>query len=301
LVLPYKMPIYLGSECSGVVHETGKAVKNFKVGDHVFLRKDKSNNSGTLAEYFVEEEEFVAHAPKSITLEESAAFPLVGLTTYQALIERGQVQKGQKVFINAGPGGVGSFANQLAKNVLGAEVYTTASEKKVELCKTLGADHVIDYKKEKFEDTLKDIDFAFDTAGEASSCFKIVKADTGKVITISGIPSSKDIEEIRKDMKMSWFVPLLLDTVTWKTRHAANKKHIDYCYLLMHASGKQLEEIASWIDQKKIVPVIDKVFDGIDKTAEALSYLEAGHATGKVIVKISAPSNPDPKESKEES
>jgi len=135
-------------------------------------------------------------------------------------MDRGKLQKGEKVFISGGAGGVGSYALQLAKNIIGAEVITTASEKKKDICQKLGADQIIDYHKEKFKNVLKDIDLCFDTTGEVSECISITKQN-GKVITIAGIPSSNDIDTA----STSWFVPILLDTLTWKKRKQAKKEY----------------------------------------------------------------------------
>jgi len=121
----------------------------------------------------------------------------------------------------------------------------------------------------------------FDTCEEAEKCFAITKPD-GKVIVISGIPSAHDIAHL----KTSWFVPLLLNAMTWKTRKHAQKKNIDYCYLLMRSNGEQLANISTWVEEQKIVPLIDKVFKGIGLIPEAMDYLEMGHCTGKVVVHI---------------
>jgi len=129
LILNLPFPIYLGSDCSGIVVDVGKDVSKFKVGDEVYVRKGtKGGNNGTWAEYFLDEEEFFAIKPKNITFDEAASIPLVGLTAYQVMM--GKLEKGQKVLITAGAGGVGTIGIQIAKQIIGAEVITTASEKK---------------------------------------------------------------------------------------------------------------------------------------------------------------------------
>jgi len=285
LILPLKFPIMMGHECSGVVVEIGKDVSKFKIGDEVFLRKGRGNLAGTWAEYFVEEEKNVALKPKNLTLDEAASVPLAGLTAYQVIIEHGKLQKGQKVFIGAGAGGVGSFGIQFSKKICEAEVFTSASEKKKDICEKLGADHVIDYRNQKIQDVVKDVDLFFDTTGEVKSGLAITKPH-GKLITIAGIPSSADLTDIMKSYKLSFYVPYLLDAITWSTRRNAHKKNIEYFYMWMKSDGEQLAQIGKWIEEGKIQPLIDKVFQGLDKIQEAVAHLESGHCTGKVVVHI---------------
>ncbi len=156
LILPYKLPLILGHDVAGVITEVGKNVKQFKVGDEVYSRPSDFS-IGTFAEYIAINENDVAHKPKNISMEEAASIPLVALTAWQVLVEKANLKKGQKVFIQAGSGGVGTMAIQLAKH-LGATVATTASEKSFEMLKELGADVLIDYKTQDFEIVLKDYD-----------------------------------------------------------------------------------------------------------------------------------------------
>lgn len=145
LFLPYKFPLTLGHDAAGVVVKIGSGVKQFKVGDEVYARPS-DHRIGTFAEYISMNENDVALKPKNLTMEEATSIPLVGLTAWQALVEKANLKKGQKIFIQAGSGGVGTFAIQLAKH-LGATVATTTSTANVDLVKSLGADIVIDYKK----------------------------------------------------------------------------------------------------------------------------------------------------------
>src|SRR5207247_4715454 len=156
VLLPYRLPLILGNEFAGVVIRVGSRVRRFKPGDEVYARPDK-NRIGTFAEFIALSEDDLAIKPKSLTMEEAASVPLVGLTAWQALIEKAKLKKGQKVLIHAGSGGVGTFAIQLAKHV-GATVATTTSTANVDLVKRLGADIVIDYKKDRFEEILLDCD-----------------------------------------------------------------------------------------------------------------------------------------------
>ena len=152
LILPYRLPLVLGNDVAGVVVRVGSRVRRFTVGDEVYARPD-SDRIGTFAQLISITESSLALKPKNITMEEAASIPLVGLTAWQALIEKAKLTKGQKVFIQAGSGGVGTFAIQLAKH-LGATVATTTSADNVELVKGLGADVVIDYRREDFETRL---------------------------------------------------------------------------------------------------------------------------------------------------
>src|SRR5438093_4898019 len=156
LFLTYRLPLILGNDLAGVVIGVGSRVRRFTPGDEVYARPDK-NRIGTFAEFIAVSEDDLSTKPKSLTMEEAASIPLVGLTAWQALIEKAKLKKGQKVLIHAGSGGVGTFAIQLAKHV-GAIVATTTSTENIDLVKRLGADIVIDYKKDRFEDILRDCD-----------------------------------------------------------------------------------------------------------------------------------------------
>src|SRR5213078_1566712 len=156
LILPYRLPLILGNDVAGVVVRVGSNVRRFKAGDEVYARPHQ-DRIGTFAEFIAMNESDVALKPKNLSMEEAASIPLVGLTAWQALIEKANLRKGQKVFVQAGSGGVGTIAIQLAKN-LGATVATTTSAANVDLVKSLGADIAIDYKKDDFESILKNYD-----------------------------------------------------------------------------------------------------------------------------------------------
>lgn len=156
LILPYRLPLTLGHDVAGIVVEVDNDVKKFKVGDEVFARADDFA-IGTFAEQIAITEASVAKKPTTISMQEAASLPLVALTAWQALVERAQLKRGQSVFIQAGSGGVGTIAIQLAKH-LGATVATTASASNAAWLKGLGADVVIDYKTQDFETVLRDVD-----------------------------------------------------------------------------------------------------------------------------------------------
>ncbi len=181
LLLPYRLPLILGNELAGVVIRVGSRVRRFKPGDEVYARPDK-NRIGTFAEFIAVSEDDLAIKPKSLTMEEAASIPLVGLTAWQALIEKVKLKKGQKVLIHAGSGGVGTFAIQLAKHV-GATVATTTSTANIDLVRRLGADIVIDYKKDSFEEILRDCDVVLNSLdGETLKKYVEKGRAKGKVV-----------------------------------------------------------------------------------------------------------------------
>lgn len=279
-VLRYKFPLILGNDCSGVVVEIGSKVTHFKVGDEVYTRPHK-DNIGTLAELIAAKESAVAHKPKNISFEEAASIPLVGLTSWQALITYGKLAVGKKVFIPAGSGGVGTFAIQLAKH-LGAYVATNTSTKNIEFVKSIGADLVIDYKKEDFSKILSDYDVVFDTMGDETQkkAFHILKPG-GQLISIVGPPTWA----FMKDAQLGPFLQFASAILGFPTHIRAYLHKNKYKFLFMLPDGKCLEEIKDLIEKNKIKPVIDKIFP-FEKANEALSYVETGRARGKVIVKV---------------
>ncbi|GED34340.1 hypothetical protein BCE02nite_54810 [Brevibacillus centrosporus] len=188
-LLNYKFPLILGNDFSGVVVKVGSRVNTWKPGDEVYGRPRK-NRIGTLGEFIAVHEDDIWLKPQNLTFEEAASIPLIGLTTYQAFVDILKLQNGQKILIHAGSGGVGTFAIQLAKQ-MGAFVATTASDKGYELVKSLGADLIINYKQENFEEKLTGYDAVFDTlGGEAlEKSFRVLKPG-GQIVSISGLPNA---------------------------------------------------------------------------------------------------------------
>jgi NADPH:quinone reductase-like Zn-dependent oxidoreductase len=280
LILPYRLPLILGNELSGVVARVGSRVRRFKSGDEVYARPD-TDRIGTFAEFIAIREEDLAIKPKSLTMEEAASVPLVGLTAWQALIERAQLKQGQRVLIHAGSGGVGTIAIQLAKHV-GAFVATTTSTPNVDWLIRLGADVVVDYKKDDFENILHDYDVVLNSLdGETLRKSLRVLKPGGKLISISGPPDP----EFAKDLGLSSVVGQLMRLLSYRIRKKANRHHVGYSFLFMRASGDQLRQIGFLIDSGVIRPVVDKIFP-FESTKEALAYVERGRAKGKVVVKV---------------
>ncbi|MBK9286544.1 MAG: NADP-dependent oxidoreductase [Flavobacteriales bacterium] len=270
----------MGNDAAGVVVKVGANAKRFKVGDEVYARPNK-DRIGTFAEFIAMDESDVALKPKSLTMEEAASIPLVGLTAWQALVEMADVKKGQKVFIQAGSGGVGTFAIQLAKH-LGASVATTTSAANIELVKGLGADVVIDYKAQDFETILRDYDMVLNSQDGKTleKSLRILKPG-GKLISISGPPDAA----FAKELVAPWFVQFLMSMLSAGVRRKAKRLNVGYRFLFMKASGQQLERITALIHAGTIRPVMDKVFP-FAETKQALAYIETGRAKGKVVIKV---------------
>ena len=281
IFLPYKTPFINGHDMAGVITKVGAKVSKFKVGDEVYARPS-DYKIGTFAEYIAVNENDLAFKPKNITMEEAASIPLVGLTSWQALVEISKLKKGQKVFIQAGSGGVGTFAIQLAKHI-GAFVATTTSSANTALVKSLGADLVIDYKKEDFATILKDYDVVLHSNREAKvleNSLKILKPG-GTLISLTGPPTP----EFAKEIGLGRHLQMLMGLLSMSTRRKAKRLKVNFKFLFMRAEGKQLGEITSLIEAGKIRPIIDKEFP-FEKVNEAMSYVETGRSKGKVVVKM---------------
>ena len=280
MILPYKTPIALGHDVAGVVGKIGSKVTKFKVGDEVYARP-ADYRIGTFAERIAIHENDAALKPKNISMEEAASIPLVGLTAWQALVEKANLKKGQKVFIQAGSGGVGTFAIQLAKH-LGATVATTTSSANIDLVKSLGADIVIDYKKDDFETILKDYDVVLNSQDTKTleKSLRILKPN-GKIVSISGPPDP----DFGKEINANWFLKLALKVLSASIRKKANRLGVHFSFLFMRANGGQLSQITALLNSGAIKPVLDKVFP-FEQTNEAMAYVESGRAKGKVVIKV---------------
>jgi len=279
-IMPFRLPFIMGNDLAGVVVRVGSRVRRFKPGDEVYAHPDK-DQIGTFAEFIAIVEGAVAHKPKQLTMEEAASVPVVGLTAWQALIERANLKKGQKVFIHAGSGGVGTFAIQLAKH-LGAIVATTTSTANVDWVKRLGADVVIDYRKDDFENILHDYDVVLNSQGQETleKSLRVLRPG-GKLISISGPPDAV----FAKELGLNWILRLAMHALSYRIGKKAKRRDVSYSFLFMRASGDQLAEITSLIDSGIIRPVVDRVFP-FASTKEAIAYVESGRAKGKVVVSM---------------
>jgi NADPH:quinone reductase-like Zn-dependent oxidoreductase len=280
LILPYKLPLVLGHDVAGVVLRVGPRVRQFKPGDTVYSRPDDLR-IGAFAEQIAVKESALASMPNNLSMEEAASIPLVGLTAWQALVEIAKLKKGQKVFIQAGSGGVGTFAIQLAKH-LGAFVATTTSTANVDWVKSLGADVVIDYKKDDFENILQDYDVVLHSqdAKALEKSLRVLKPG-GQLVSISGPPDPAFADNIGAP----WFVKLFMRLLSASVRRKAKRLGVGFSFLFMQANGRQLQKITALVESGAIRPVVDKVF-AFEATNEAIAYVETGRAKGKVVVKV---------------
>jgi NADPH:quinone reductase-like Zn-dependent oxidoreductase len=280
LFLPYRPPFILGHDLAGTVLRVGPLVRGFKAGDAVYARP-RDHRVGSFAERIAVAEADVALKPANLSMTEAAAIPLVGLTAWQALVELGQLRPGQKVFIQAGSGGVGSFAIQLAKH-LGATVATTTSAANADLVRSLGADMVIDYKTEDFEAVLSGYDLVLNSQDEGTlaKALNVVKPG-GRVISISGPPDLAFAKALRLNLMLRLVIRMLSRSI----RKKAKARGVGYAFLFMRADGAQLARITTLIEAGVIRPVLDRVFP-FARTAEALAHVETGRAKGKVVITV---------------
>lgn len=280
LILPHRFPLVLGNDFAGVVVRVGANVRRFQPGDEVYARPD-DDRIGAFAEYIAIREDSLAPKPSNLTMEEAASIPLVALTAWQVLVETAQLKKGEKVLIHAGSGGVGTIAIQLARH-LGAFVATTTSTSNVDWVKGLGADVVIDYKKQDFETILRDYDVVLNSLGTEvlGKSLRVLKPG-GKLISISGPPDPQFAEEQR----LSWALRQVIRLLSRGIRSKARQYGVSYDFLFMRPSGSQLRALGSLIESGVIKPVIDRAFP-FESIAAALAYVDTGRSKGKVVVKI---------------
>lgn len=279
-ILPYRPPFILGHDVAGKVVRVGSKVRAFKVGDEIYARP-RDGRVGTFAEFIAINEADAAHKPKNLSMEEAASIPLVGLTAWQVLVERAKLQKGQKVLIHAGSGGVGTVAIQLAKH-LGATVATTTSTANIGLVKGLGADVVVDYKRDDFEKVLSGYDVALNSLdGQTLEKSLAVLKPGGQLISISGPPDP----QFAKAAGLNGVFQLVTGLLSRGIRKKAKARRASYSFVFMRASGQQLGQIAALVEAGAIRPVVDRIFP-FKALNEAMAYVESGRAKGKVVIKV---------------
>ncbi|ULT54607.1 NADP-dependent oxidoreductase [Neobacillus drentensis] len=257
-MMPFEFPIILGWDAAGVIEAVGNKVDQFKIGDRVFARPDTTNR-GTYAEFTTVDAHLLAKIPDNISFDEAACVPLAGLTAWQCLFDFGEVKKGDKVLIHAGAGGVGTFAIQFAKNA-GAYVATTGGTSNVEFLKSLGADEVIDYKKENFESILTNFDFVLDSlGGEIQEKSFFILKEGGKLVSIVSEPNQQKAKEKGIKAGIVWLVP----------------------------NGEQLAHIGGLLERDKAKVIIGHKYP-LTETAirEAHALSETHHAKGKIVIQI---------------
>ena len=278
-ILPYRLPIVLGHDVAGTVIRVGAGVSRFAIGDEVYARP-RDLRIGTFAERIAVDESDVALKPASITMDEAGSLPLVALTAWQALVEIGEVRPGQKVLIHAGAGGVGSIAIQLAKH-LGAEVATTASGANADFVRMLGADHVVDYRSEDFEEVLSGYDVVLDSLGgeNLEKSLRILRPG-GRAVGISGPPTP----EFARAAGLNPLLRLAMAVLSRKVRAQAKRLGVAYTFLFMRASGEQLRQIAELVDAGAIRPIVGRVLP-FEEAADGIASLTRGGIRGKVVIR----------------
>lgn len=279
-VLHFQLPATLGSDLAGVVTEVGAAVTRFKPGDAVFA-SIFDLGTGSLAEFAAVPESAAALKPANLDFVQAASIPMVGLTSWQTLKERLKLQAGEKVFIPAGSGGIGTFAIQLAKH-LGAKVGTTTSTGNVKWVGSLGADEIVDYKKQEFEKVLRGYDAVLGTVkGDSIEKSIAILKPGGRIVSIVGPLDAAFARTKRLNVVLRFVFGLM----SRKIMRLAKKRDVAYSFHFVRPDGAQLNEIGNLLTAERIRPVIDKVFP-FEQAKEALDYLAQGRSKGKVVVKI---------------
>ncbi|CAD6553148.1 Narbonolide/10-deoxymethynolide synthase PikA2, modules 3 and 4 [Paraburkholderia kirstenboschensis] len=279
-VLKFELPATLGSDIAGVVTEVGSRVTRFKPGDAVFASLFDLGR-GSIAEFAAVPESVAASKPVNLDFVQAASVPMVALTSWQALKERANLRAGQKVFIPAGSGGIGTFAIQLAKH-FGASVGTTTSTGNVELVISLGADEVVDYKKQEFEKVLRGYDVVLGTVrGDAIEKSIGILKPGSKIVSLIG-PLDAAFARARG---LNFILRLVFGLMSRKIMRLAKTRDVTYSFLFVRPDGTQLAEIGELLKSEQVRPVIDKVFP-FSQAKEALEYLAQGRAKGKVVVRI---------------
>lgn len=279
-ILTFRLPATLGSDVAGVVIEVGGRVTRFKPGDAIFASVFDLGR-GSLAEFVAVPERVAAPKPANLDFIQAASVPMVGLTAWQALKERAHLQAGRKVFIPAGSGGIGTFAIQLAKH-FGASVGTTTSTGNVALVAGLGADVVVDYTKQEFEDVLRGYDVVLGTLrGDTLEKSVAILNPGGTIVSLVG-PLDAAFARARR---LNILLRFVFGLMSRKIRRRAATRDATYSFLFARPDGGQLQDIGELLAAQRIRPVIDKVFP-FEQAKEALDYLAQGRAKGKVVVRL---------------
>jgi len=310
-ILAFNWPRVYGFDFAGVVEEVGDSVPNYATGDRVFgmIQGLPQRDSGTTAEYALVKAEICAQIPSNVSYADAAAVPLVAITAVKAFracgldSNKGSGQ-GPRVFITGGAGGVGSIAIQIAKCMFHASyVATTASPgKKTELCKSLGADRVVNYREKKFEVELKDekFDAIFDCTGEAKRCVSLLQ-EGGGLTSIQACPTVECVRTWVEEAKLnpeaitfgvrpflfSGFGGHLMNFFTGasRLRKQCEEQSATYNHIIGCGNGEIMGIVASFMEKGELKAVVDQTFP-LKECLEALKYLKKGHAAGKVIIEI---------------
>ncbi|MCB9596739.1 MAG: NADP-dependent oxidoreductase [Sandaracinaceae bacterium] len=286
-LIHYTLPWILGLDFSGEVVAVGSRVTRFAVGDHVY-GSPTHRRPGTYAELLCVDERQAARKPRNMSHAEAASIPLVGMTAWGALVVQGRLKAGQKALIHAGSGGVGTFAIQLAKS-LGAYVATTCSARNVDLCRSVGADEVIDYNEQRFDEVLKDYDYVLDALGGETRerSFRVLRRGGRLATMIGGFPDAtkKHGPWLGAPVALWGLVSL---SVRGALRHRVSVHHV-----LREPDGQLLDPITARIERGDIRAVIDRVLP-LAEIAESHRYIETGRARGKIVIDTITEAPPAP-------
>jgi NADPH:quinone reductase-like Zn-dependent oxidoreductase len=287
-IMTLELPAAFGFDACGTVEAVGRQVTDFAIGDRVFVRAPRQK-MGSFADFLAVEARFVAKAPRTMSTTEAASIPLVALTTVQGLVDRAHARPGQHILIHAGSGGLGSFAVQYARHVLGLHVSTTTSSRNVEWVRALGAQHVIAYDREDYRESDERYDIVFDTLGGTTTTdsFGLLKRG-GTVISVAGPPDRWFARQIGAGPIKSLILRAVALPMAWR----AWRSGTHYYRYLTESDGGQLAAIAEAIDAGKVHAVIDSVFP-FARAIDALQHLDAGHAKGKVVITMGAEAEDD--------
>ena len=279
LITPYKYPLVMGNEFSGIVEKTGSSVTDFTEGDRVYARIPL-NKIGAFAEYVAINKYAIAKIPDYLKFDEAACVPLTALTAIQAF-ELMNPSKGEKIFISGGTGSLGAMAIPIAKD-LGLHIITSGSEKNRQRVMDLGVSEFIDYKTQDYSEILSDVDYVLDTLGESEleKEFKILKPG-GILVSLKGLPN----EEFAKRMGLSTVKKLLFKFAGMKFDKLASKKNQKYYFLFVESNGKQLEQVSRIFEEKNIKPSIDTIFE-LSDVNKAMDKVDKGGSKGKTLIKI---------------
>jgi alcohol dehydrogenase len=259
-MIQLQFPSTLGSDFSGVIKQIGEGVSpsDFKQGDEVYGQASVvKGGSGAFAEMALASQDSITHKPRSLSHTEAAALPLVGVSAWQALVENIGLSKDKKILIHGGAGGIGSIAVQLAKH-LGVHVATTVSTNDKQFVQELGADQVIDYKVDGFEDILHDYDAVFDTIGGETyrRSFKVIKKG-GVIVSMLEQPNSE----------------------------LMNQYVVNAIFLFTQVNRERLTKLAQWVDKNNIRVNVEKTFS-LDEVGNALDYQKDVHPRGKIVLTV---------------
>lgn len=279
LITPYKYPLVMGNEFSGVIEKAGSKVTDFNEGDRVYARMPL-DRIGAFAEYVAIDKNAIAEIPDYLSFEEAACVPLTALTAIQAF-ELMNPKGGESIFISGGTGSLGAMAIPIAKS-MGLKVITSGSARNRERVTELGADEFFDYKTQDYSEMLADVDYVLDTLGEKEleKEFRILKSG-GILVSLKGLPN----REFAERMGLSLVKKGLFKVAGMKFDRMAAKKNQKYYFLFVESNGRQLEEVSRIFAEKNIKPSVDEIFS-LNDINRAMKKVDQGGSKGKTLIKI---------------